>query len=192
MRNPNDAHTSTCTGEFVPYRVRICTLCAPSEALRLLRTQRYLYCLSRFYSYGPLHFGIHKMKQIYIFKPRREQEEKTKCKKVQLEYEMDEFLQSSRNTWCRYYQLRYNLSSICSRMKYFYLMPRCLSNYKLFCTAANVELPRSSIKMGSRETPLKFEIFAECQTTKARTGRMTLVHHHVDTPVFMPVGTQVI
>lgn len=38
--------------------------------------------------------------------------------------------------------------------------------------------------------PLLFEVFNECQTSKARTGRMTLVHHHVDTPVFMPVGTQ--
>lgn len=42
-----------------------------------------------------------------------------------------------------------------------------------------------------RKSPLLFEIFYECQTTKARTSRMTLIHHHVDTPVFMPVGTQV-
>ncbi|XP_043496634.1 queuine tRNA-ribosyltransferase catalytic subunit [Polistes fuscatus] len=39
-------------------------------------------------------------------------------------------------------------------------------------------------------SPLKFEILAECKTSKARTGKMTLIHHHVDTPVFMPVGTQ--
>ncbi|XP_012230723.2 queuine tRNA-ribosyltransferase catalytic subunit [Linepithema humile] len=44
--------------------------------------------------------------------------------------------------------------------------------------------------MANKKSPLIFEIFAECQTTKARTGRMILVHHHVDTPVFMPVGTQ--
>ncbi|XP_029054169.1 queuine tRNA-ribosyltransferase catalytic subunit isoform X2 [Osmia bicornis bicornis] len=37
---------------------------------------------------------------------------------------------------------------------------------------------------------LFFEIFHECQTTKARTGKITLIHHCVDTPVFMPVGTQ--
>lgn len=42
-----------------------------------------------------------------------------------------------------------------------------------------------------RKSPLLFEILYECKTTKARAGRMTLVHHHVDTPVFMPVGTQV-
>ena len=38
--------------------------------------------------------------------------------------------------------------------------------------------------------PLQFEIVARCGTTKARVARMVLPHHHVDTPVFMPVGTQ--
>ncbi len=37
---------------------------------------------------------------------------------------------------------------------------------------------------------LDFEIVAECTVTKARVGRMTLPHSVVDTPVFMPVGTQ--
>lgn len=41
-----------------------------------------------------------------------------------------------------------------------------------------------------KKVPLIFEIFYECKTTKARTGKMTLVHHRVNTPVFMPVGTQ--
>ncbi|XP_012524265.1 queuine tRNA-ribosyltransferase catalytic subunit isoform X2 [Monomorium pharaonis] len=44
--------------------------------------------------------------------------------------------------------------------------------------------------MANRKAPLIFEVLAECETTKARTGKITLVHHHVDTPVFMPVGTQ--
>lgn len=39
--------------------------------------------------------------------------------------------------------------------------------------------------------PLIFNIFDQCKTTKARVGRMTLPHGDVDTPVFMPVGTQV-
>ena len=39
--------------------------------------------------------------------------------------------------------------------------------------------------------PLKFQILHECKVTKARTSLMTLPHHVVDTPVFMPVGTQV-
>ncbi|KAF7998399.1 hypothetical protein HCN44_009797 [Aphidius gifuensis] len=38
--------------------------------------------------------------------------------------------------------------------------------------------------------PLIYKVTNECKTTKARVGVMTLVHHHVDTPVFMPVGTQ--
>ncbi|XP_076654913.1 tRNA-guanine transglycosylase [Halictus rubicundus] len=40
------------------------------------------------------------------------------------------------------------------------------------------------------KSPLTFEIFHECPTTKARVARMTLIHYPVDTPVFMPVGTQ--
>ena len=37
---------------------------------------------------------------------------------------------------------------------------------------------------------LSLKILAECSTTKARTCIMTLPHADVDTPVFMPVGTQ--
>ncbi|XP_015520075.1 queuine tRNA-ribosyltransferase catalytic subunit [Neodiprion virginianus] len=38
--------------------------------------------------------------------------------------------------------------------------------------------------------PLTFKIAETCSTSKARTGLMILPHHDVDTPVFMPVGTQ--
>ncbi|KAH3797872.1 hypothetical protein DPMN_151461 [Dreissena polymorpha] len=41
-----------------------------------------------------------------------------------------------------------------------------------------------------RAHALSFQIIAECSTTKARVGKMTLPHGVVDTPVFMPVGTQ--
>jgi len=34
------------------------------------------------------------------------------------------------------------------------------------------------------------EIIAKCSTTKARVGKLSLPHQVVDTPVFMPVGTQ--
>lgn len=37
---------------------------------------------------------------------------------------------------------------------------------------------------------LKFEVLAECSTTKARASILTLPHSAVETPVFMPVGTQ--
>lgn len=38
--------------------------------------------------------------------------------------------------------------------------------------------------------PLIFNILAECQSSKARAAQMELPHGIVDTPVFMPVGTQ--
>ena len=41
-----------------------------------------------------------------------------------------------------------------------------------------------------KKPPLSFEIIAECKTTKARVGILKLPHADVDTPVFMPVGTQ--
>ncbi len=37
---------------------------------------------------------------------------------------------------------------------------------------------------------LKFSVVAECAVSKARASRMELPHSIVDTPVFMPVGTQ--
>lgn len=39
--------------------------------------------------------------------------------------------------------------------------------------------------------PLTYKVTAKCSTTKARVGIMSLRHSDVDTPVFMPVGTQV-
>jgi len=38
--------------------------------------------------------------------------------------------------------------------------------------------------------PMKFTVTSECPLTKARVAQMALPHHVVDTPVFMPVGTQ--
>ncbi|XP_063985609.1 queuine tRNA-ribosyltransferase catalytic subunit [Diachasmimorpha longicaudata] len=49
---------------------------------------------------------------------------------------------------------------------------------------------QKTTKMSGVLKPLTFEVINECKTTKARTGRMLLIHHHVNTPVFMPVGTQ--
>jgi queuine tRNA-ribosyltransferase len=37
---------------------------------------------------------------------------------------------------------------------------------------------------------LTFKVLAECPLTKARVSQMVLPHQAVDTPVFMPVGTQ--
>lgn len=40
------------------------------------------------------------------------------------------------------------------------------------------------------KSALTFETVAKCSTTKARVAVLTLPHGPVDTPVFMPVGTQ--
>lgn len=48
-----------------------------------------------------------------------------------------------------------------------------------------------SLQMSFDTKPLVFTILRECQTTKARVSKMLLPHGEVDTPVFMPVGTQV-
>ncbi len=42
----------------------------------------------------------------------------------------------------------------------------------------------------SASSALKFTVVAECSTSKARVAKMELPHATVDTPVFMPVGTQ--
>lgn len=39
-------------------------------------------------------------------------------------------------------------------------------------------------------SPLRFELLARCPHTRARRGRLTTPHGVVETPVFMPVGTQ--
>ncbi|XP_058976258.1 queuine tRNA-ribosyltransferase catalytic subunit-like [Musca domestica] len=38
--------------------------------------------------------------------------------------------------------------------------------------------------------PLTYKVIAECSASKARAGLMTVRHSEVNTPVFMPVGTQ--
>lgn len=38
--------------------------------------------------------------------------------------------------------------------------------------------------------PLKFEILKKCSVSKARCSRLTLPHATLETPQFMPVGTQ--
>lgn len=48
-----------------------------------------------------------------------------------------------------------------------------------------------SLRMSVSKQSLTFEVLAKCKSTKARVGKMFLTHSEVDTPVFMPVGTQV-
>ncbi|XP_049816229.1 queuine tRNA-ribosyltransferase catalytic subunit [Schistocerca nitens] len=43
---------------------------------------------------------------------------------------------------------------------------------------------------GTSKPALSFNILAKCEKSKARTSIMSLPHYDVETPVFMPVGTQ--
>jgi tRNA-guanine family transglycosylase len=47
--------------------------------------------------------------------------------------------------------------------------------------------------MGDELNKFKFSftVNVQCRVTKARTGYMRVIHHNIETPVFMPVGTQV-
>lgn len=56
--------------------------------------------------------------------------------------------------------------------------------------SSTVQMPNIT-KNSVNNSPLIYKILAECPTTKARVGVMTLRHGDVNTPVFMPVGTQV-
>ncbi|XP_073821320.1 tRNA-guanine transglycosylase [Musca autumnalis] len=44
--------------------------------------------------------------------------------------------------------------------------------------------------MANKVPPLTYKVIAECSSSKARAGLMVLRHSEVNTPVFMPVGTQ--
>lgn len=46
------------------------------------------------------------------------------------------------------------------------------------------------VKAVSSALPLALQIVAECPVSKARACVLTLPHGNVNTPVFMPVGTQ--
>eukprot|EP00117_Sycon_ciliatum_P009673 scpid35213/ scgid11868/ Queuine tRNA-ribosyltransferase; Guanine insertion enzyme; tRNA-guanine transglycosylase len=49
---------------------------------------------------------------------------------------------------------------------------------------------RIGMAVASGDHPLKFDVLAKCPVTRARTSLMHLPHATVETPVFMPVGTQ--
>ena len=53
-------------------------------------------------------------------------------------------------------------------------------------TSAALETAQGALAAGA----LAFKIIAECPVSRARAAVMTLPHAAVETPVFMPVGTQ--
>lgn len=62
---------------------------------------------------------------------------------------------------------------------------------KTMSTTISSAIPSNDVISAHDDPPLKYKVIAKCGTTKARVGVMTLRHGDVDTPVFMPVGTQV-
>lgn len=58
-------------------------------------------------------------------------------------------------------------------------------------TKATSSTSNSTNSANPSDPPLKYRVLAKCGTSKARVGVMTLRHGDVNTPVFMPVGTQV-
>lgn len=58
-------------------------------------------------------------------------------------------------------------------------------------TKATSSTLNNKIPTNPSDPPLKYKVLAKCGTSKARVGVMTLRHGDVNTPVFMPVGTQV-
>ena len=57
----------------------------------------------------------------------------------------------------------------------------------------NIEIDRSGFEFhgdNNLHWPLEFNIIARCSTSKARTAIVKLRHFDVETPIFMPVGTQ--
>lgn len=62
------------------------------------------------------------------------------------------------------------------------------SKTKNLSTALNFRLEKLLKNM--KEPSLKYQVLHECPVTKARVGKIDVVHHFIDTPVFMPVGTQ--
>lgn len=68
----------------------------------------------------------------------------------------------------------------------------CVDRKKKYDNKLNIVYNLLKVFEMEEKKPLfTYEIIAECKTTKARVGKLTLVHHTVDMPVFMPIGTQV-
>src|ERR1022692_1679132 len=51
-------------------------------------------------------------------------------------------------------------------------------------------MPATMDFVQSRLSPISFEVVAECPSTRARAGLLHTPHGTIETPVFMPVGTQ--
>lgn len=71
------------------------------------------------------------------------------------------------------------------------MLKKARALFQIMSTQFASSIPNNCNLSASNDPPLKYKVIAKCTTTKARVGVMSLRHGDVDTPVFMPVGTQV-
>lgn len=75
--------------------------------------------------------------------------------------------------------------------KNFLVLKRIKSTFASLMAASEMDRTVSEQKeFPQYDYPLKFEVLKECKTTKARLSSLELPHAKLQTPQFMPVGTQ--
>lgn len=67
---------------------------------------------------------------------------------------------------------------------------RFKNSFSSLMASADLNLIDDKQEFEIYDYPLKFEILKECKITKARLSRLQLPHATLQTPQFMPVGTQ--
>jgi hypothetical protein len=69
-------------------------------------------------------------------------------------------------------------------------LKRFKNSFSSLMASADLNLIDDKQEFEIYDYPLKFEILKECKVTKARLSRLQLPHATLQTPQFMPVGTQ--
>ena len=69
-------------------------------------------------------------------------------------------------------------------------LKRFKNSFSSLMASADLNLIDDKQEFETYDYPLKFEILKECKITKARLSRLQLPHATLQTPQFMPVGTQ--
>jgi queuine tRNA-ribosyltransferase len=70
--------------------------------------------------------------------------------------------------------------------------PKCATDFKPVYNFGNARPTAGPplFRLPSKLPPIQFEIVAECARTRARAGLLHTTHGVIETPAFMPVGTQ--
>ena len=70
------------------------------------------------------------------------------------------------------------------------MLLRALSRRRRPCTHTTLKRAMAHQPFSKESPALRFELVAKCPVTRARASIVSLPHGPVETPVFMPVGTQ--